>query len=128
MDSSLSLELHIFLTSIFGGIVAGFIYDLYKAFRYFFKPNKIITYVQDFLFWVTITYVFFYTLLKINWGEIRGFIILGFFIGIIIYIITFSKYIYPMTVRICGILKRIIKATLSLILYPFIYLKKKSSS
>lgn len=126
MDNSLILELHIFLTSIYGGIIAGLVYDLYRTIRYHSKPNKFITYIQDFLFWLIITYVFFYTLIKINWGQIRGYIVLGFLMGVIIYIITFSKYIYPLAVKVAGAIKKIIKGIIYLILYPFKYMKRKT--
>lgn len=126
MESSLTLELHIFLTSIYGGIIAGLVYDLYRTIRYHSKPSKLITYIQDFLFWVIITWVFFFTLIKINWGEIRGYIILGFFLGVIIYIITFSKYIYPLALKIVGLIKSTIRSIILLILYPFKYAKKKT--
>lgn len=125
MESSLILELHIFLTSIYGGIIAGLVYDIYRAIRYHSKPSKVITYIQDFLFWVIITYVFFYTLIKINWGEIRGYIIFGFFIGVIIYIITFSKYIYPIGTKTVGLIKITIKGIILLVIYPFKYVKGK---
>lgn len=127
MDSSLVLELHIFLTSIFGGIIAGLIYDIYRAIRYYSKPNKFIGYIQDFLFWLIISCVFFYTLIKVNWGEIRGYILLGFSIGVIVYIIAFSKYIYPIGVKTIGIIKKTIKKTIYILVYPFKFCKKKTS-
>lgn len=126
MDNSLTLELHIFLTSLYGGIILGLVYDLYRTIRYHSKPNKFIAYIQDFLFWIIITYVFFSTLVKINWGEIRAYIVLGFIIGAIIYSITFSRYIYPVAVKIVGAIKKFIRSTISLISYPFKYIRKKT--
>ena len=126
MDSSLTLELHIFLTSIYGGIIGGFVYDLYRAIRYYYKFSKITTYIQDFLFWVFMTYIFFSILVKINWGEIRGYIILGFMIGFIIYMITFTKFAYPVVLKIVGLIKRIIGYLINLVLWPYKYMKKKA--
>lgn len=126
MNDSLMLELHIFLTSIYGGIIVGLVYDLYKSLRYLSKPSKIITYIGDFLFWIIMSYIFFYTLVKINWGEIRGYILFGFFLGIIIYMIVFSKYIYPIFVKMTALIKKCVVFTTSSILYPFKYLKKRS--
>lgn len=127
MDNSLMLELHIFLTSIYAGIIAGLVYDLYRAVRHFSKPNRFMTYIEDFLFWVVIAYVFFYTLIRINWGQIRGYIIFGFLLGILIYTIIFSKYIYPMVVKLAGIIKRFIDIILFSISYPFKCFKRKVS-
>ena len=127
MDSSLALELHIFLTSIYGGIIGGLVYDLYRAIRYNYKFSKLVTYIQDFLFWIFMTYIFFSILIRINWGEIRGYIIFGFIIGIIIYIITFTKFIYPLALKVVGLLKTIISSIIGLILWPFKYIKKKTN-
>lgn len=126
MDSSLALELHIFLTSIYGGIIGGLVYDLYRAIRYHYKFSKFVTYIQDFLFWVCMTYIFFSILVKINWGEIRGYIILGFIIGLVMYMITFNKFIYPLALKLVGLLKGIVGHIIDLILWPFKYIKKKT--
>lgn len=126
MENSLILELHIFLTSIYGGIIGGLVYDIYRAIRYNYKLSKFITYIQDLLFWLAMTYIFFSILIKINWGEIRGYIILGFLIGIIIYIITFSKFIYPISIKLIGWIKSTIGNIIAIILYPFKTMKKKT--
>ena len=126
MDTSLILEIHIFLTVIYSGLMAGFIYDLYKAIRYFLRPNKIITYLGDLLFWTAIASIFFYTIIKTNWGEIRGYILLGFFLGIIIYYKLFSKYIYGLCIKVGKVISTFIKGIISPILYPFKLIKKKS--
>ena len=126
MENSLTLELHIFLTSIYGGIIGGLVYDIYRSIRYNYKRSKFVTYIQDFLFWLVMTYIFFSILIKINWGEIRGYIILGFLIGLVIYMVTFSKFIYPITTKLIGLIKGVIKNTINFIIYPFKYIKKKT--
>lgn len=127
MDTSLMLELHIFFTAIYGGLIAGFIYDIYKAIRYLFKPRKFMTYLGDFLFWTIITSIFFYILIKNNWGEIRGYIIFGFLLGILIYHRLFSKFIYPICIKSGRVIGNAINGAISIILYPFKFLKNKSS-
>lgn len=128
MDNSLFIDLHIFLTAIYGGLIAGVIYDLYRTLRYVSKPSKYSTYLQDILFWTIITFLFFYILIKINWGELRGYIVLGFILGIIIYIKVFSKITYPILIEIGKIISRFIKEIIFLVLFPFKFIKKKTSS
>ena len=127
MDTTLMLELHMFLTAIYGGIIAGFIYDIYRTIRYFSKPSKFITYLEDLLFWTIISSIFFYILIKINWGEIRGYIILAFLLGVIIYTKIFSKFIYPFCIKGGRIVNKIVQRIICLILYPLRILKSKSS-
>ncbi|MBU5313305.1 spore cortex biosynthesis protein YabQ [Tissierella carlieri] len=127
MDTSLILEIHMFFTAIYGGLIAGFIYDIYRTIRYFSKPSKFITYLGDLLLWTVIASVSFYVLIKINWGELRGYIILGFILGIFIYYKIFSKFIYTICIKIGGVIKKTTMGIISLILYPFKFLKSKSS-
>ncbi|HAE92493.1 spore cortex biosynthesis protein YabQ [Tissierella praeacuta] len=126
MDTSLMVELYIFLTAAYGGLIAGFIYDIYKTVRYFSKPSKIVTYIEDILFWTIIASVFFFILIKINWGEIRGYIILGFIIGAFIYLKIFSKFIYPICIKVGRIVREIIKRIVYLVFYPIKFFKSKS--
>lgn len=127
MDTSLMLELHIFFTAVYGGLIAGFIYDIYKTIRHFSRPSKIITYIEDLLFWTIIASVFFYILIKINWGEIRGYIVFGFIIGVFIYVKIFSKFVYQICIKVGRIVNEFVRKVICLILYPFKFLKTKSS-
>lgn len=125
MDTSLILEFHIFLSSIYGGLIGGVVYDIYRTIRYLSKPSKFISYLGDLIFWTIITSIFFYILIKINGGEIRGYIILGFFIGAFIYIKLFSKFIFPVCTKVGMVVNKIINITFFIILYPFKLLKNK---
>lgn len=127
MENSLYLDFHMFLTAIYGGLIAGLIYDISRTLRNISKGKKYITYIQDLVFWVIVTILFFYILIKINWGEIRGFIVLGFIFGIIIYIKTFSKFIYPILMKIFGFIIELIKVVISYVFFPFRFIKSKIS-
>ncbi len=125
MDNTLILDLHIFLGSIYGGLIAGFVYDLYKTIRYYSKPSKFRTYLGDLLFWIILSILFFYILLKINWGEVRGYIIIGFLFGIFLYKKIFSKAIYQLCLKIGGVIRKLLGKLVFVIIYPFKYLKEK---
>lgn len=126
MDTSLILEFHIFLSSIYGGLIGGVVYDIYRTIRYLSKPSKFISYLGDLIFWTIITSIFFHTLIKINWGEIRGYIVIGFFIGAFIYIKLFSKFIFPVCTKVGMAISKIINMISFILLYPFKLLKNKS--
>ena len=127
MENSLIIELHNFLTSIYGGLISGFIYDIYKTKRYYSKPNKFITYLEDLLFWIIIACVFFFVLIKVSFGQIRGYILVGFVLGIFIYNKMFSPFVYPICIKIGNSIKGIIKALVGMVTYPFKFAKSKSS-
>lgn len=124
MENTLIIDLGIFLGTLYGGLIVGFFYDVYKTIRYFSKPQKWITYIGDILFWILMSILFFYLLQKINLGEIRGYIVLGFLIGIFIYKKIFSRFIYKVLIRLGKILRESLKEVCFLLTYPFRKLKK----
>lgn len=117
MDNSLKVQSYIFLTSIYGGLLVGLVYDLYKVFRHFLKPKKIATIIEDILFWVIITIVVFTVLIKSTWGELRGYIFIGLFIGVFLYFKLISKILYP-------ILIKLFKLIFSMLLIPVRQIKR----
>lgn len=125
MENTLIIDVHIFLGVLYGGLIAGFFYDIYRTFRYFSKPSKWVTYIGDLLFWIVLSILFFYVLVRLNWGEIRAYIILGFLLGIFIYNRFFSKFIYRVCVKIGIALKRILHKIMRILFRPFKYIKKK---
>ncbi|WP_025642473.1 spore cortex biosynthesis protein YabQ [Schnuerera ultunensis] len=79
METTIKIQLYIFLTSIYGGLISGLAYDIYRVNRLYFKPRKIVTILEDLLFWIGISFIFFYIINKSNWGSMRGYIFIGFF-------------------------------------------------
>ena len=94
MDFNIRGETIVFLVSINTGLIAGMIYDVYRVFRYFSKPNKILSAIEDFIFWLIISLVFFFTIIKSTEGILRGYLFFGFILGIGIYFKLISKYIF----------------------------------
>lgn len=124
MDTTIKVQFYIFLTSLYGGLVAGLAYDIYRATRCFFKPKKIVTTIEDFIFWVGIALIFFYILNKSNWAELRGYIFLGFFAGGYIYLRILSKVLFPFLIKLFNGLAFIFKGAVKGITLPFKYTNK----
>lgn len=112
-------EFFIFLIAINYGLIFGGIYDFYRVFRYFSKPKKILTAVEDLFFWVIITLIAFVFLVKQTDGIIRGFVLLGFIIGYIFYIKVISIYSFKFLKKIFELIFTLISEIMKIILYPF---------
>ncbi len=117
MDNSLKVQSYIFLTLVYGGLLVGLVYDLYRVFRYFLKPKKIATIIEDVLFWFIVTIVVFFVLIESTWGELRGYIFVGLFIGVFLYFKFLSKIIYPLLIKL-------FKLIISTLAIPFNQVKK----
>ncbi|MGO1371242.1 MAG: spore cortex biosynthesis protein YabQ [Senegalia sp. (in: firmicutes)] len=92
--SNLVLEqFYIFLKLTLGGIFIGFIYDLYRLFRYFINPKKIATIIGDTIFFILVSIIVLFFLFYSNWAELRWYVFLGFLVGGILYKIFLSDII-----------------------------------
>lgn len=127
MDITIKMQFYIFLTSIYGGLIAGFFYELYRISRHYFKPKYIVTQIEDFLFWIGISLIFFYILHKSNWGEIRGYVFLGFFMGGFMYLNLLSKLFYPLLKRLFDGIGLLINKIFQGIMLLFKPIKKRLS-
>ncbi|NLW23432.1 MAG: spore cortex biosynthesis protein YabQ [Tissierellia bacterium] len=124
MDTTIKVQFYIFLTSLYGGLIAGLAYDIYRVSRYYFKPRKIVTSIEDLLFWIGLALIFFYILNKGNWGELRGYIFIGFSIGGFIYIKFLSKILFPLWVKLFNWIGFAFKGIIKLIGFPIKQIKK----
>ena len=123
MDNSIDVQLYIFLTLFYDGLIIGLLFDTYKALRYFFKPNKIVTFFEDLLFWIIIVAVTFYFLLRSSAGELRGYNFVGIILGVTLYMYTLSKLIYPLLLKVFRIIIKIFEKFYKILLLPFTLLK-----
>lgn len=119
MENAIHSQGYIFLATLYGGIIIGFIYDLYRIFRYFFKPKKVATFFEDLMFWIIIALIALFVLIFSSWGELRGYEFLGFLSGAILYNKLLSKIVITILVKVVKIIIRTLKYLLDVILYPF---------
>lgn len=93
METSVQSQTYVFLATLIAGIAIGLIYDFYRLFRYYSRPKKIKTFIQDLFFWLLLSFMIVIFVNKVNEGELRGFLFIGFIIGIILYSRLLSKKI-----------------------------------
>lgn len=125
MDSYVQSQAYIFFATLYGGIIMGFVYDVYRIFRYYLKPKKVATFIEDFIFWIIISTIFLTVILYTNWGEIRGYVFLGFFSGAFLYSKFLSKIIISTIVWIVNGIINILKYIFKIIFFPLRLLKSK---
>ncbi|AFS79370.1 spore cortex biosynthesis protein YabQ [Gottschalkia acidurici 9a] len=118
MDTSIQSQSYMFLATLYGGIVMGFIYDLYRIFRYYSRPKKVKTFIEDLIFWIILSAIVISILTHINWGELRGFIFLGFILGAVLYNRLLSKVVIKFISRILSFFITKISSIFKLIITP----------
>jgi spore cortex biosynthesis protein YabQ len=118
MTISVSAQAFTFLCSVIGGIAIALIYDIFRIKRKAFKTGKFMTYVEDLLFWLLVAIVMFSMVYYSNEGELRSYLFLGAFIGVIFYALLFSKAVMNSSLFIINILRKIFKAVFFIVSYP----------
>ncbi|HHY90579.1 MAG TPA: spore cortex biosynthesis protein YabQ [Clostridiales bacterium] len=109
MKVSVLHEIYVFLSTLYGGLLIGFIYDLYRIFRCIFKPKKIATIIEDLIFWIVISATAVAVLFYSNDGQLRFYPFLGFALGAILYNILLSKAVIKNSIRFLRMVKRLLK-------------------
>ena len=73
------------------GLVTGFMFDVYRVVRSLVQPNRQMSVVMDFIFWLMVTPVIFVLLIACNWGQLRLYVFLGMALGLFCYFQLFSE-------------------------------------
>lgn len=120
----ISSQAYIFLYTVLGGIIVGFVYDLFRVSRKVIKTKNIIVYLEDIIFWVIVSLIIFAVLFASNAGEIRGYALIGITLGVIIYAFMLSQYIVRILVKGINVIKNIFVYLYKVIMIPIKFLKK----
>ncbi len=110
-----------FIIFILNGFAIGIIFDIFRILRRSFKTSDFITCIEDISFWILSGLLTIFSITIFNYGEIRFYIFIAIIIGVIIYMLTISKYFIKFNVTIITFLKNIILKPIT-----FIYTKIKN--
>ena len=92
MDTTID-QTYIFMATVYGGLIAGIIYDVYRSLRRVLHAGKIVTAIFDILFSLCALAIAAGVLYTVNKGELRAYTFLGFALGFAIYIIGISHFL-----------------------------------
>ena len=94
------LQLYNFFVFIILGLIISFIFDIFRILRKKFKTNNFITYIEDILFWLISGFLIITAIFKFNDGELRAYLFIGILLGIVIYIMLFTKLVNSILLKI----------------------------
>lgn len=114
-------QVYIFTVFILNGLIIGLLFDVFRILRKSFKTPDVITYLEDFIFWILTFLLILYSIFKFNAGEIRFYIFIAIILGISTYLLIFSKPFIKVNTIIISFIK---KACVFLIIKPIKYIIK----
>ena len=118
LENSTFAQLYSLFIFAISGIIIGLFFDIFRVLRRSFKTSDLITYVEDIIFWICTGLFILLVLFKFSNGQIRSYTIIGLALGVIIYILTISKYFIKINVKIVTFIKGIVLKISKLILIP----------
>lgn len=122
MNKEIWTELAFFGNCVLWGIYLLIFYDVFRIIRRVFPRGAILIGIEDLLYWTVSSVLIFRMMYQQNNGIIRGFAILGMFLGMLIYHNLISD---PLVELIAGFLNKIkggVLYIIRLILRPFCFL------
>lgn len=86
-------QVYVFLWSILTGAILAFIFDLFRVARRCGKAILLIVCIQDILYFIIVAFIIIMSSFITNDGELRGYMFLGYALGIMFYLLLFSKLV-----------------------------------
>lgn len=117
-------QAYLFLIFFINGILIGLLFDFFRILRKSFKTPDFVTYIEDIVFWFLTGLMLLYSIFTFNNGELRAYIFIALFIGIVIYILALSKYIIKVNVTIINFIKLITSKIINILIFPFKFIIK----
>lgn len=112
-------ELFCLFIFIVTGVIVSILFDIFRILRRSFKTADWLTCLQDILFWILAGFVILFSILKFNNGEIRSYIFFGIALGILLYMLVFSKFIVKYSVIVINAIKKILSYPIHFLQYIF---------
>ena len=109
---------NLFLIFAINGVIIGLLFDIFRILRKSFKTSDIITIIEDILFWILTGFIILYSIFVFNNGQIRFFMFIGIFLGVMLYMLLLSKYIIKVSVTIISIVKKVLEFIFKILIFP----------
>lgn len=108
-------DVEAFYITIYGGIIIGILFDIYRSLKSNFKVIKYFSVIFDILFWILATLVVFITVNFIESFNLRYYHFVALFCGFILYYGTVSKFILRFLNKVIGFTTNLIVKTIEYI-------------
>ena len=113
-----NIQALIFLYSFISGALIGLLYDLFRIKRRFIKTSNLIVNIEDIIYWILVVVILLLNAYISNDGEIRGYIIIGTILGVVIYIVALSKVVLTVSDVLIRVVIKIVIGIINVLMYP----------
>ena len=117
MPLEINMQVNIVIYSFLAGIITGILFDIYRIFRGLSKI-KIITIIEDLLFWSLSSLIIFTFLLYMNYAFITLYVYIFMIISLCIYLRFLSRFFYTFEKEFVQRFYKVLRVLLKNIIYP----------
>lgn len=112
----------VFIFTVYGGIIIGILYDIYRVLKGSRRRDKFITSIWDVAFLAAAMLVVLWAVFSSNYGDIRAYVFIGFIVGLFLY----DKILSRIALAVFLFIKRntvfFFKTTNNILILPFKFL------
>ncbi|MGY0373612.1 spore cortex biosynthesis protein YabQ [Clostridium sp. JNZ J1-5] len=119
MIISLENQFNLILHSILAGIITGILFDIYRLIRGFENPDRVLTFIEDILFWIFAGLSVFIFLIYSTYVYVGVYLYLYIALGLYIYLKLLSKHFLKAQYRSIKFITSFLRVTRNIFLYPF---------
>lgn len=105
-------QVYIFLSSVLIGALMGIVFDFFRALRRKGNTRNIVVYIQDIIFWLIVAIIIITSSFILNNGDLRGYMIIGYLLGALLYMLILSNYIKGLFIIIMNFFGKIFSVIL----------------
>lgn len=113
----LGTQLYAFGIVLLAGITLGLFFDLFRVIRGLLRPGFLSTPLLDLLFWALITPILVLYLVLANWGELRGYVVIGLALGLFFYRLLLSGMVISLLLWLVEVLGGFLSFSIGFILW-----------
>lgn len=90
------------------GMLISFIFDFFRSYRKIKKVNTVVVIIQDIIYFIIVTLIIIFSIVKVLDSQIRLYIFMGIILGSSVYFSTISKYIIKLYIYTFNISSKVI--------------------
>lgn len=118
MILSMSFQALLFLLMVVLGMLLGFVYDIIRILRRIINHFWLLVQLEDIIYWIVAAGIVFLIMLDKTYGEIRFFVLLGVFLGMIIYFIALSPIFMGVAMTIVSFIGKLFSRLFRIFMIP----------
>ena len=115
----IATQFNLLLYSFLAGILTGIMFDMYRLIRGFENPGKIVTALEDILFWILAALIVFIFLLYFDYAYVGIYVYGWITLGTLLYIKFISKYFIVIQQKIFKNTFKTMRIGKNFMIYPF---------